>query len=147
MYSLSPRAQSGLALGIPRSIAGRASSRRGPPPNIVQQRLSTSGLGGGRGSGGSVSVVGGGATTVTSVTAVSSFPLGRLGVRTSAAPTPRASANAPATMRRTRRGMKGGTAGRLPVCLPRRLGQPRPYNRFRGGEERISASFRPDHLR
>ena len=60
-------------------MSSRARSRVGPPPNIGQQRLSTSGAGGsgfgglgvGRGVSGIV-----GATTVTSVTAVSSSPEG-----------------------------------------------------------------------
>ncbi len=60
-------------------MSSRARSRVGPPPNIGQQRLSTSGtgagsgfgLGVGRGVSGTV-----GATTVTSVTAVSSSPEG-----------------------------------------------------------------------
>ena len=59
-------------------MSSRARSRVGPPPNIGQQRLSTSGAGsgfGGLGVGRGVSGIVG-ATTVTSVTAVSSSPEG-----------------------------------------------------------------------
>ena len=73
-------------------MAGRASVRLGPPPNIVQHRLSTGSVCGGFGFGGGVGVVSGavvvGVTTVTSVTFVSSVPPGGCRVSSTAIPVP-----------------------------------------------------------
>src|SRR5262245_24446836 len=109
MYPFRPRAQIGFATGTPRSIDGRARVRRGPPPNIVQHRLSTGSVLGGLGFGGGVVVVSGadGVTTVTSVTFVSSVPPGGCRVRSRAMPVPSTTRTAAARMSRSRRRMRG----------------------------------------
>src|SRR5574338_1301871 len=103
MYPLRPRAQIGFAAGTPRSMAGRASVRRGPPPNIVQQRRSTGSAAGGLGFGfgggaGFGAVVVDGVTTVTSVTFVSRVPPGGDRVRNTATPIPTRKTTATGTM-------------------------------------------------
>src|SRR5512134_4023085 len=108
---------------MPRSSAGRERSRFGPPPNIVQQRRSTSGRGGGGGGGGgSAGTVG--ATTVTSVTSVSSVPDGSVRVASTATPAPTQSVSTAArrrgSLRRMREGRPGGSGDQC-ACATGRL--------------------------